>query len=85
MLHIEELTANVNAENLICHVNEEGRRQMMLDSIIDHCVLNDAVPHYEGTYDYGVESHKATRGWEMLVLERRVGSNNEWIAMEDPV
>jgi hypothetical protein len=34
--HTEELTANIIAENLISQVDEEGRRQMMLDSIIDH-------------------------------------------------
>ena len=82
--HIEELTANVIAENLISQVDEEGRRQMMLDSIIDHRVLHDAVPRSEGTYtnSYGVKRHKATtRGWEMLV-EWRDGSS-DWIAMKD--
>ena len=47
---VEALTANVIAENLISQVDEEGRQQMMLDSIIDHRVLPDAVPQSKGTY-----------------------------------
>lgn len=38
--HIKELTANVIAENLIAQVDEEGQRQMILDSILDHRVLH---------------------------------------------
>ena len=56
----------------------------MLDSIIDHRVLHDAVPQSEGTYTnpYGVKRRKATtRGWEILV-EWRDGSS-DWIAMKD--
>jgi hypothetical protein len=34
--HIDELTANIIAENLLSQVDEEGRRQMMLSGIIDH-------------------------------------------------
>jgi hypothetical protein len=81
---VEELTANVIAENLISQVDKEGRRQMMLDSIIDHRVLHDAVPQSEGTYTnpYGVKRRKATtRGWEILV-EWHDGSS-DWIAMKD--
>jgi len=33
---IEELTANLIAENLIAQVDEEGQRQMMLNDIMDH-------------------------------------------------
>jgi hypothetical protein len=35
---VDELTANVIAENLIAQIDEEGRRQMMLSEIIDHRV-----------------------------------------------
>jgi hypothetical protein len=82
--HVEELTANVIAENLIAQVDEEGRRQMMLESILDHRVLHDAIPQSEGTYvnSYGVKRRKATtRGWEILV-EWRDGSS-DWVAMKD--
>jgi hypothetical protein len=55
--YVEELTANVIAENLIAQVDDEGRRQMMLSEIVDHRVLSDAIPQSEGTYinPYGVK------------------------------
>jgi hypothetical protein len=82
--HVEELTANLIAENLIAQVDEEGRRQMMLSTIIDHRVLPDAIPQSKGTYanSYGVKRRKTTtRGWELLV-EWRDGSN-DWVALKD--
>ena len=68
--HIDELTANVIAENLIAQVDKEGRRQMMLGEIMDHRELHDAIPKSKGTYVhlYGVKRQKmTTRGWELLV------------------
>ena len=55
--HVEELTANVIAENIIAQVDEEGRRQMMLSTIVDHRVLHDAIPKSQGTYEnsYGIK------------------------------
>ena len=41
---VDELTANVIAENLIPQINEEGRRQMVMAEIMDHRVLPDALP-----------------------------------------
>jgi hypothetical protein len=82
--HVEELTANLIAENLISQVDEEGRRQMMMTAIIDHRVLPDAIPKSQGTYknSYGVKRRKATtRGWELLV-EWRDGSS-DWVALKD--
>ena len=82
--HVEELTANIIAENLIAQVDEEGRRQMMLGEIMDHRVLHDAIPQSQGTYvnSYGVKRRKmTTRGWEILV-EWKDGST-DWVAMKD--
>ena len=82
--HIDELTANIIAENLLSQVDEEGHRQMMLSEIIDHRVLPDAIPKEEGTYvnPYGIKRKKTTtRGWEILV-EWKDGSS-DWIAMKD--
>jgi hypothetical protein len=42
--NVEALTANIIAENLIARVDEEGRRQMMLDEIIDHRTTAEAIP-----------------------------------------
>jgi hypothetical protein len=33
--HVEELTANLIAKNLMVQVNEEGRQQMMLSSVME--------------------------------------------------
>ena len=82
--HIEELTANLIAENLMAQVDEEGRRQMMLSSIMDHRTSHDAIPKSQGTYvnSYGVKRRKTTtRGWELLV-EWRDGSS-DWVSLKD--
>jgi hypothetical protein len=81
---VEELTANLIAENLMAQVEEEGRRQMMLSSIMDHRTSGDAIPKSQGTYvnSYGVKRRKATtRGWELLV-EWRDGSS-DWVSLKD--
>ena len=82
--HVEELTANLIAENLISQVDEEGRRQMMLTAIIDHRKLKDAIPQSQRAYvnSYGVKRRKTTtRGWELLV-EWRDGSS-DWVSLKD--
>jgi len=82
--HVEELTANLIAENLIAQVDEEGRRQMMMSAIVDHRTLPDAISQSQGTYinSYGVKRRKTTtRGWELLV-EWRDGSS-DWVSLKD--
>jgi hypothetical protein len=82
--HVEELTANIIAENLIAQVDEEGQRQMMMSEIVDHRVLPDAIPQSQGTYvnQYGVKRRKTTtRGWEILV-EWKDGST-DWVSLKD--
>ncbi|KAI2513325.1 Reverse transcriptase (RNA-dependent DNA polymerase) [Fragilaria crotonensis] len=68
--HVEELTANIIAENLIAQVDDEGRRQMILEEILDHRTTSEAIPKSQGTYvnHYGVKRQKqTTRGWESLI------------------
>jgi hypothetical protein len=82
--HLDKLTANVIAENLISQVDEKGRRPMMLGEIMDHRVLHNAIRRSEGTYvnSYGVKRRKMTAcGWELLV-EWKDGSS-DWVALED--
>ena len=82
--HVEELTANIIAENLFAQVDEEGRRQMMLGAIMDHRVSQEAIPRSQGTYvnHHGVKRQKmTTRGWELLV-EGKDGST-DWVALKD--
>eukprot|EP00978_Attheya_sp_CCMP212_P026550 scaffold87549_cov65-Attheya_sp.AAC.4 len=47
----EVLTANIIAENLLSQVDDKGRRQMMLDEIVDHRILESAIPKSKGTYE----------------------------------
>jgi hypothetical protein len=82
--NVENLTANIIAENLIAQVDEEGQRQMMLSEIIDHQILHDAIPKSEGTNvnSYGVKRHKiTTRGWELLVEWQ--DDSSDWVAIKD--
>ena len=81
---VEELTANIIAENLISQVDEEGQHQMMMSEIMDHRVLHDAVPRSQGTYvnQYGVKRRKlTTRGWELLVEWK--GGSTDWVSLKD--
>lgn len=82
--NVEELTANIIAENLIAQVDEEGRRQMMLDEIIDHRVNQEAIPKAQGSYvnQYGVKRQKrTTRGWELLIQWK--DGSTDWVALKD--
>ena len=36
--------ANIIAENLLSQVDEEGHRHMMIEDIVDHRVMEEAIP-----------------------------------------
>ena len=81
---IEVYTANIIAENLQFQVDEEGKRQMMIDEIVDHRVMEEAIPKNEGTFitRSGMKRKKrTTRGWKICV-QWKDGSTN-WIALKD--
>ncbi len=62
--HVEELTANIIAENLFAQVDEEGRQQMTLGAIMDHRVSQEAVPRSHGTYvNHHGETAKNDDAW----------------------
>ena len=46
---VQAVAANVIAENLLAQVDDDGKRHHMLDEIVDHRVLPDAVPKSKGT------------------------------------
>jgi hypothetical protein len=80
----EILTANIIAENLLAQVNDEGHRQMMIEEIEDHRVLDKAIPKSEGTYDTrsGSKCRRRTiMGWELSVRWKDGSSN--WISLKD--
>ena len=82
--NVEELTANIIAENLIAQVDNEGHRQMMLEEVIDHRTTQEAIPKGKGTYvnRYGVKRQKqTTRGWELLIQWK--DGSTDWVALKD--
>lgn len=82
--NVEDLTANIIAENLIAQVDEEGHRQVVLEEIIDHRTTQEAIPKSQGTYvnQYGVKRQKrTTRGWERLVPWK--DGSTDWVALKD--
>ena len=62
----EILTENNIAENLLAQVDKEGNCQMLLDEMIDHHTLKDAIPISEGIYRTKAGATRrtcTTRGW----------------------
>eukprot|EP00978_Attheya_sp_CCMP212_P003963 scaffold8437_cov60-Attheya_sp.AAC.3 len=80
----EVLTANIIAENLLSQVDDEGRRQMMLDEIVDHRILETAIPKSKGTYETQrglTRNIRTTKGWEICVQWK--DGSTDWIALKD--
>jgi len=81
---LEVFTANTIAENLLAQVDEEGHRQLLIDEIIDHRTLKDAIPMSEGTFKTkhgAIRKKRTTRGWELCV--RWKGGSTDWITLKD--
>ena len=78
------LAANVIAENMLSQIDDEGQHQMLLDGVVDHRTLQDAIRKSQGTYvdaNGRTQTKQTTRGWDLLV-EWKDGSSN-WIALKD--
>lgn len=82
--NVETLAANVLAENILSQVDEEGHRQKIIDEIVDHRVLDDAIPKSKGTYltSTGRERKvQTTRGWQLYVQFK--DGSGAWMALKD--
>lgn len=82
--HVETLAANVLAENILAQVDDLGRRYLMIDEIIGHRRLNDAIPTEKGTYTTrsgATRKVHTTRGWELYILWKDGSAN--WISLKD--
>ena len=67
---MEVMAANTIAENLLAQVDELGQRHLMMEEIIDHRVLKDAIPKSKGTFKTKqgtTRQVRTTRGWEIFV------------------
>ena len=65
-------------------VHNKGRLQMLMEEIIDHCILDDAFPIGSVTYltPSGTSRKlRTTKGWELYV-QWKDGSTN-WVALKD--
>ena len=81
---IETLAVNAIAENIFIQVDEEGKWQVMLDEIIDHRVLNNAIPKEKGTYKTRIRitrNKPTTRGWEICVQWKT--GDTDWVSLKD--
>ena len=79
-----EMTANKIAENLYAQVDDEGRRHVLVDEIIDHRRGDDALSHANAwiTSKNGNKTlKKTTRGWQLLI-QWKDGSTN-WVELKD--
>ena len=81
---VDKMIANVIAENLFCQIDDEGKKHLMIDKIIDHWVDNTTIPFGKGTYKtkYGATFDKRTTcGWEICVSWK--DGSTDWVALKD--
>ena len=74
----EIFSANTLAENILSQVDENGRRQMLMEEINGHRKLPDAVSKSDGhiMMDNGIQRPCQTlQGWEFLVIWKDGSSN----------
>lgn len=75
---IEALSANVIAENILAQVDDEGRKQLMLDEIIDHRQYGTVTLSSD---DINQKKRKTTEGWD-LCIQWKDGSTH-WLPLKD--
>ena len=82
--HTEAIAANLIAQHLYSQIDDEGRRHILLDDIIDHRKSEHATDKADAyvTMNNGVKRRReTTQGWHML-CQWKDGSTN-WIALKD--
>jgi len=79
----KEMTANVIAEKILEHCNDDGHTYSVLDSIIGHRCTQEALTKEQG-WSVG-KSNKTrkptTAGWELLVVWK--DGSNRWIPLSE--
>ena len=82
--HKAALSANFIAENLFAQVDDEGRRHVLLDSLVDHRTTGDEVKLEDGfitSSNGGRRRRETTKGWEILI-QWKDGSTT-WETLKD--
>ena len=80
----ETLAANILAEHILAQVDDSGHRQLLLDEIVDHRRLEDAIPKGKGlliTKSGATRKVQTTRGWELFVLWK--DGSSIWVKLSD--
>lgn len=78
------MSANIITENILTQVDNEGRLQMLMDEIVHHRILDDAVPIGKGMYKTPTGARrrlKTTKGWQLYV-QWKDGSVS-WVKLKD--
>ena len=68
--HKASLAANAIAENMFAHVDDEGNRFVMLESIVDHRIDGNEIKEDDAfimSHNGGRRRKQTTRGWEILL------------------
>ena len=79
-----EYSANTIIENMYAQVDGEGRKQLLLDEIIDHRKDASALSKDQATdrsHNGNVHKKKTTRGWKLLVKWKDDSTN--WIPLSE--
>ena len=80
---IREYAANVIAQNMFSQVDEQGRSHVLLDSILDYSMGDDAVPmseKYVMTKSGQRRYRMTTKGWQLLVLWK--DGTEQWVPLK---
>ena len=79
---IREYMANTLVEAMMADCDEEGKKHLLLESILDHRKDNTALSKSEGTYKTETGQYRkkrTTRGWEFLVQWK--DGSTDWIPL----
>lgn len=81
--HVEAYAANIIAESIFSQVDDEGHEYLLLDEIVDHKKMNDAVNIDDGFIVHnGVKRpRRTTKGWKLMV-QWKDGSSS-WHSLAD--
>ena len=80
---IREYSANIIAQNMYAQVDSNGHTQLLLDSILDYHMDDDAVPmsqKYVTTKSGQKRLRKTTQGWKLLVLWK--DGSEQWVPLK---
>ena len=81
---IQQYAANIIAENLYSQVDDDGRRYVILDAIVDHKKTDEAVAMEDAFVEnkYGKRNRRfTTKGWSFLVNWK--DGSQSWIPLKD--